>query len=198
MESQSHRPMKPQTHRSIYPPGHQATDHPPIRSPEPLSHQSHWVTWVTISPPHHLAPQGYPSTRAIGSPIHPTSHQAPTPQIHLSPGSQGTKPPKPQITDPPSHRATGPPFTYLPQVPGPGSPSIHPTDQGQGQSHRPTYPSRPKTQGHRPQTQDPRATEPQGHRATDPRATMITDLGSWSPPIGQPQSSKKPGGHLAP
>jgi hypothetical protein len=188
MKPQSHQPLthwvtKPQIH------------HPP----------DHWVAkplgnWVTMAPPHHLALHYHPSTRVIGSPIHPTSHQAPTPQTHPSPGSQGTKPPKPQITDPPSHRATGPPFIHLPQVPGPGSPSIHPTDQGQGQSHRPTYPSRPKTQGHRPQTQDPRATEPQGHRATDPRATepQITDLGSWIPPIGHPQSSKKPGGHLAP
>jgi hypothetical protein len=88
MKPQSHQPLthwvtKPQIH------------HPP----------DHWVTkplgnWVTMAPPHHLALHYHPNTRAIGSPIHPTIHQAPTPQIH---------------------RATGPPFIHLPQVPGSGS-----------------------------------------------------------------------------
>jgi hypothetical protein len=164
--------MKPQTHRSIYPPGHQATGPLGHRATDPQCHRStgppshrftqppdHWVTKPqTIHPLDH---QSHWVTRAIKSPglpyLHPTTWLS---RVTQAPGLLG------HLSTPQTRvraKATDPP--------------IHPDP-------------RLRVTGHRPQTQNP--------RATDPRATMITDLGSWSPPIGHPQSSKKPGGHLAP
>jgi hypothetical protein len=151
-DPQCHRFTGPPSHRFTHPPdhritgslGHQATDHPPIGSPEPLGHLGH-----------------HSATLPFGSPG--------------SPKHQGY-----WVTYPP-HRPGLKPQTHL---------SIHIQDPGLGLRIRSTDPepnTRARATTHNPQTQDPRATEPQ-----------ITDLGSWISPIDQPQSSKKPGSHLAP
>jgi hypothetical protein len=195
--------IHPSIHPSHKPPGSHPTDplitrvtgHQTTQATEPQVTRSQ-VYGATDPPIHPSTNPGSQSHRVTG----PLSHRATEPQNHRAPNHP--------IHRSQTYRATGPQGHHLPIYPkcqGQGlHPSIPQTRVRAKATDPPIHPDpRLRVTDHRPQTQDPRATEPQGHRTTDPqsqepRATMITDLGSWIPPIGHPQNSKKPGGHLAP